>query len=439
LIGRDFLKRGGELQECAYIPDDFLEMLPDVTPVGPQPPGRAASPGETACISRASDRILDHACTLLAALRMEQINRSPAADEWQPPLRVIHALLAAVKLITSSEQPVPEDARPFLDMPRGEALAWLVQRWQESSLFNELKLTPGLICEGAWQNKPEVARQRILEFLSEVPEGVWWNLQSFIDALHEREPDFQRTAGDFDTWLIRKEETGESLQGISHWDEVDGSLIRFFITGPMHWLGLMDLAAPDKGENATAFRLSSWAPQLLMGQPVDLPEEDQPVEAFSDGTVTAGRLTPRLGRYQISRFCLWVEETEEKYTYLITPASLNKAGEQGLKVIHLQTLLQRYGDTPPPSLIEALNQWDQHGGQVHIHPCIVLQVETPQILKALRETPAGRFVSEPLGPTAAIITPGAVEKVTRTLARLGYLCDVEVMNGDVHISAEPDV
>jgi hypothetical protein len=48
-------------------------------------------------------------------------------------------------------------------------------------------------------------------------------------------------------------------------------------------------------------------------------------------------------------------------------------------------------------------------------------------------------VSEPLGPTAAIITPGAVEKVTRTLARLGYLCDVEVMNGDVHISAEPDV
>jgi len=439
LIGRDFLKREGELQECAYIPDDLLELLPEVEPAGPQLPGRAASPGETAYIIQASDRILDHACTLLAALRLENINRSPAVDEWQPPLGVVHALLAAMKLITSSEQPVPEDARPFLEMPRGEALSWLVRGWRESSLFNELKLISSLICEGAWHNEPEAARQKILDFLSEVPEGAWWNLTSFIDAIHDREPDFQRPAGDFDTWLIQDAESGESLKGLSHWDEVDGALIRYLVTGPMHWLGLMDLASPDEGEAVTVFRFSGWAPQLLMGQPVDLSEEDQPVESFSDGKITAGRLTPRLGRYQISRFCLWVDETEEQYSYQITPASLEKAREQGLKVSHLERLLNRYGEEPPPNLVEALTRWEREGGQVRIRPCIILQVETPKILQALRESPGGRFLGEPLGPTAAIVNPGAVEKVTRELARLGYLSDVEFSDIGVSDSGEPDV
>jgi hypothetical protein len=439
LIGRDFLKREGELKECTYIPDDLLELLPKVEPAEPQPPGRAASPGETGHIIKASDRILDHACTLLAALRLEDINRSPAAGAWKPPLKVIHALLAAMKLITSSEQPVPEDARPFLEMPRGEALAWLVQGWRESALFNELKIMPGLICEGAWHNQPKAARQKILNFLSEVPEGTWWNLKAFIAAVHEREPDFQRPAGDFDTWLIRDVESGDSLKGLSHWAEVDGALIRYLIAGPMHWLGLMDLAAPRQGVEATAFRFSGWADQLLMGKAVELPEENQLVEAFSEGTITAGRLTPRLGRYQISRFCLWVDETEEQYTYQITPASLEKAREQGLKVSHLERLLNRYSKAPPPVLLESLNRWAQKGGEVRIFPCIVLRVATPKILQALRESPGGRFLGEPLGPTAAIVNPGAVEKVTRALARLGYLSDVE-MSEEVHsISEEPDV
>ncbi len=110
LIGRDFLRKGGDLEECAYIPDELLELLPPVKKAGSEPPGRPASPGETAQIITVTDRILDHCCTLLAALRMGDPARSPAVDAWQPPLNVVHALLGAVKLITSEEQPIPEDA-----------------------------------------------------------------------------------------------------------------------------------------------------------------------------------------------------------------------------------------------------------------------------------------------------------------------------------------
>jgi len=427
LIGRDFLRRGGELQECAYIPDDLLALMPTVTPPGPEPPGRAASPGEIAYILPVTDRILDHTCTLLAALRLGEPQRSPSVKSWSPPFEVVHALLAAVKLITSSEQPVPEDARPFLEMSRGEALTWLVQGWLRSALFNELHLTPGILCEGAWHNDPLKARQRVLAFLNEVPDGLWWNLESFIQAIYEREPDFQRPAGDFDTWLVREAATGESLVGIAHWDAVDGALVRYLITGPMHWLGLMDLASPSEGESLTAFRFSTWGERLLLGRPVDdLPPEDQLIESFSDGVLKAGIYTPRLARYQVSRFCLWIDEGESDYTYQLTPASLSAASQQGLKVPHLEKLLNNYGEAPPPALIKALHQWHKKGSQVRIHPGVILRVETSKILQALRNSPAGRFVGEPLGPTSALIHPDAVDKVAAALARLGYLSDVDL-------------
>lgn len=431
LIGRDFLRRGKELQECAYVPDDLLDLMPSVAEPEPSPPGRPASPGEIKFVQPANDRLLDHTCTLLAALRIGNPRRSSAISSWQPPFEVVHALLAAMKLITSSEQPVAEDARLFLENPRGESLAWIVQRWRDSTLFNELRLIPQLVCEGSWNNDPLNAREKVMVYLSEIPEGSWWNLESFIRAIFKREPDFQRPAGDFDTWLIRDRQTNESLAGIKHWDSVDGAMIRYMITGPMHWLGLIDLASRRADEPVVAFRFSQWSEALLMGQPPDgLPMEDQPIESFSDGRIIASSHTSRLARYQVSRFCDWVKETGTQYIYQITPTSLAEAATQGLRVAHLELLLKKHGDSIPPNLLQALRQWDQKGGQVRIQPAIVLRVDNPKILQALRESPAARFLGDSLGPTTAIIFPDAVEKVAAALVKLGYLTDIHQIDLD---------
>jgi hypothetical protein len=426
LIGRDFLRRDGKLQECAYIPEDLLRLLPPSNPTHAQPLGRAASKHETQVILPAPDRVLDHCCTLLAALRLGDRHRSPVADTWQPPLEVVHELLRAVNLISSEEKPVAEDARPFLEMPRAEALAWLVSGWRQSDQFNELWLMSGVVCEGAWQNDPRVAREQLLTWLADLPVGEWWQMEAFIGAIYQQAPDFQRPAGNFDTWLIRQAGTGDSLSGIEHWQEVDGALIRYLITGPLHWLGLVDLAAKSEDKPATAFRLSAWAADLLQGQaPADIPAEEEPLKALSDGRLLAKALSPRIARYQAARFGLWLVETNTTYTYQLTPQSLAEAAEQGLKIAHLETLLNKYGDPPPPSLVQALHQWEKDGRQARIHPCVVLRVADPKILQALRNTPAGRFLGDVLGPTVVTVNPGAVEKVRSALARLGYLTDVD--------------
>ncbi len=54
----------------------------------------------------------------------------------------------------------------------------------------------------------------------------------------------------------------------------------------------------------------------------------------------------------------------------------------------------------------------------------MLRVEDPHILQVLRDSPAERFLGDPLGPTSVILNPGTEEKVAAALARLGYLADM---------------
>jgi hypothetical protein len=70
LIERAFFDTPAGAEEFAYIPDDLLALLPLETNPSTGGLGRPAYPAEYAHPIPATDRLLDHACTLLAALRM---------------------------------------------------------------------------------------------------------------------------------------------------------------------------------------------------------------------------------------------------------------------------------------------------------------------------------------------------------------------------------
>ena len=248
LIGRNFLKISGvEDQEYAYIPDDLLEIAGGQAAPAEQPPGRPATPGECAAPRPASSAVLDQAATLLAWLRLgEPVDTAPDSG-WTLPAALLLELLKAARLADDDGQPFAEGVRAFLEAPRGAALSTLASGWAGALYLNELRLLPGLKCEGEWLNDPLRARQAVLRWVGMVPQGIWWNLNSFLRAIRERDPDFQRPAGDYDSWFIRKESTGKFLRGFETWDEVDGALVRFLLLGPLHALGYIDLAAPAPG------------------------------------------------------------------------------------------------------------------------------------------------------------------------------------------------
>jgi len=427
-VARTFFDTARGPEEFAFIPDDLFLLLPEPMSTGTPSAadltsvlGRAATAAERVFAILATDRILDHACTLLAALR----SGSDPPDMAPYPQEFIHALINLAGLLDPTGIPDPSNTRAFLEAGRGESLVKLAQAWLTSSAHNDLHHIPHLRPEGEWTNDPLQARQFILQLIAALPTGTWWNLSAFVADIRQRHPDFQRPAGDYDSWYLWDDRSAVFLRGFEHWDAVDGALIRYLVTGPLHWLGILDLASPEEGGPPTAFRLSGWAARLLEGAPpIGLPEELSKAHVRSDGRVGVPVLVPRAVRYQLARFCQWEAGNPHEYRYRITPASLSRAGEQNLRINHLLSLLGRYAEAIPPNIVTALDRWDERGTEVRIQDVTILRLGSPQILHSLRNSRAARFLAEPLGPTTVIVKAGAGEKVLAILAEMGYLGEV---------------
>jgi hypothetical protein len=344
---------------------------------------------------------------------------------WCLSLQELHLLLVSAHLLDMHDMPLPEPTRAFLEASRPQALSQLARGWLESPTFNELRLLPGLHCEGDWFNDPLQTRRTVLDLLSYIPQGQWWSVSAFIQAVHDQQPDFQRPAGDYDSWFIRQESSGEFLRGFATWFEVDGALLRYIITGPLHWLGMLDLARAEPEKDITAFRLSGWSPALWHGEsPSGLPEEDGELHVSQSGRLRFSPQAPRSLRYQVARFCAWEPAKNDEYRYRITPESLERARLQGLKAAQLGVLLRKHSADPlPPSLIQALDRWEQAGALAKLEEVSLLTVGATGILEALRRSRAGKFVITQLNPTTVVIRSGSEEQVIDALVELGYLVE----------------
>jgi hypothetical protein len=421
LLARAFFDTQKGPQEFAYIPDDLLSFLDreegeeqeDVKEER-EPLGRAASPGEKGQEVPATDFILDDATTLLAALRL-----GIAPPETKIPAQVIQALLRSAKLIKGSA-PQPEPVKAFLEAPRSEALVTLQNAWIESDSFNELRLMPEIICEGEWKNQPQETREFLLNLLDALPEGKWWSLNAFVRDIKQKYADFQRPAGDYDSWFIKRASDGQYLRGFPSWDQVDGALIKYFITHVLHWLGQVDLCIADGAAEPTSFRIANSESHIAS-------KETKKIHISSQGVISIPRLAPRVVRYQVSRFCEWDEPKDEVYRYRISTNSLTKAKEQGLKIEHLLVLLAKHSEAgTPPSLVKALKRWEVNGTEARVQAQVLLKVSRPEVLDEMRKSKAAKFLGEVLSPTTVIVKGGAVQKVMEALIELGIVGETQI-------------
>ena len=428
LISRSFFDTEKGPQEFAYIPDDVLALIsrrngeprkvdrkasPGLRePVaGSEYLGRPASPGEKGREIPANDSLLDDATTLLAALRMGK-----TLDARQQVVG-LQNLLTAANLIQENTLHT-ETVKTFLESSREEALKMLQEAWVESNQFNELRLMPSIICEGEWKNQPQETREFLLNLLDAIPEDKWWSLNAFVRDVKQKYADFQRPAGDYDSWFIKRVSDGQYLRGFEHWDEVDGALIRFFITGILHGLGQIDLSIAEGAREPTAFRIPNPNSQPSK-------TENSKLHISSQGKITAPRLTPRVVRYQVARFCEWDEEKSDEYKYHITTNSLTKAKEQGLKVEHLLALLARHAEAGvPPVIVKALKRWEVNGTEARVQTHVILKVSRPEILDEMRKSKAAKYLGEVLSPTTVVVKSGAIQKVIDALTELGLLSEV---------------
>ena len=431
LIARAFFDTPSGPQEFAYIPDDLRSLLPEFLQAAHPtiPLSRPAAPDERAIIFPVNDHILDHTTTLLAGLRMG-LDSSQIAEigrSWPIDTQTLVSLLQSAGLISADNIPLAGPVRAFLEAPRGQALAQLVKAWLESENHDDLRLIPHLQAEGEWHSNPRQMRVAALELIQSLDPNIWWSLPALISTVRSHKPNFLRPKGDYESWYLKDTRTNQFLRGFQQWEQVEGTYLTNLITGPMHWLGLIDLAAPKTDAPKNFFRFSNWCQSLLNNQiPSADWKEDQNPTLNSQGHIIVPRLSPRTARYLIARFCEWGAPRHESYLYYLTPKSLEQAHSQGLKVKHLLGLLKQYSATPlPPNTLKALKRWQEHGTQISFQQAVVLRVNHPDVLKALLDSPAKRFLGTPLGPTTITVHPGALQQVRDMLIRLGYLSEAD--------------
>jgi hypothetical protein len=413
ILAKAFFDTNKGALEFAYIPDDLLAII-NREARGERKGnlaeslGRPATPVEKAFEIPANDHILDDATTLLAALRVGMAEYHSAPQ--------LSALLHTAKILKKNI-PQAEAVKKFLESPRFDALSMLVESWKSSTTFDELRLIPSIICEGEWKNDPRETRTTLLGFLHAIPSNQWWSLPAFLRDLKLKHPDFQRPAGDYDSWFIKRTSDGQYLRGFAYWDSVDGALVRFVIQ-IMHWLGLADIASPEEEKDFTAFRLTSNVQRSTLN-------ETGKITVGSNGKISVARFASRAVRYQIARFCEWDEPKGDDYIYHVSAQSLKRAIEQGLKAEQLLALLVKVTKSNvPPALVKALKRWEANGTEARAESQTILRVSRPEVLEELRKSKAARFLGEPLGPTAVIVKSEALPKIAAALAEMGVLLDI---------------
>jgi len=450
LVSKGFFNTGAGPDEFVFIPDDLLRMIPGGERLEEIHFCSPASALESAVTVQASDSILDDVCTLLAGLRngfslsdigLMFVREDKKALQYfdsprmTPEFLVI--LLTDLGLLNEDRTLNLNAIGQFLEAERRKSLFDLVNTWLESDKVNELRMLPGLVLEGEWNNNPSGTRQTIIKLIQkeiqqegETGAAAFWSLNAFIEAVKEYIPDYQRPSANYDSWYLREKDTGKYLRGFENWDAVDGELIRYLITGPMYWFGIVDLAGPEVLEadvsiGITAFRLSEWGTALLEHKTPDISEvEPMKLQISSDGSMRMPVRSVRSIRYQIARFCAWKKISAGYYYYQINARSLEIARNQGLGVDQFIGLLNQNVDVIPPNLVNALWNWEKNGSQAHLERVLVLRLGNPAILKKLRESPANRFLGDILGPVSVVVKDGAQEKILKVLAEMGFLGEI---------------
>jgi hypothetical protein len=446
LIAQAFEQTDAGARPIIYVPDDLIPVLPthktayeNLAAEAPRSERPEMGPlDEVTGVRQADTSIVDDLATLLAYLQLhgaqvEEEDFSPADRDLILPhllnddetrLAFLLGVGISADLIAIEEGRATTkraEVRRWLSEPRAVQVKLLADAWRSSTAYRDLWHVPGLFPEGMPNYDPTVARGAMMNFLVEIaPEQEWWALDEFIEVVKHTDADFQRPGGDYDSWYIRSE-AGDYLRGFESWDAVEGALLEFYLTGPMHWLGLTDLADD-------AARLTAYGRAFLNIIPWPTPPEPEgKIEVQEDGTMLVSRRVSRIDRFQVARFTSWVSPGDP-YTYRLDGAGISQADRQGINTGHISAFLKRaLGDEPIPMKIAMLLQNWQGGATatVTLEKLIVLRTTAPETLNTILDTPAlRRYLGAQLGPMAVIVRADQWEALRTALGDAGIRAEL---------------
>jgi len=329
------------------------------------------------------------------------------------------------------------NAEAFFALPLVERARHCYSIWQDTPLWNEMLYLPDInvrpgpspldpIHEEAMRARHVVIERAEHERLDE-----WHDLATFIARTKLYAPyllfprhygpraerymsssnpygwDFRLRRG----WLTHRE----------GWHMVEGGFIRTVVTGPLHWLGVVEV---DSETTPTTFRVASGA-LFLLSDTVPTGEE-----------ISAGRLivqpnfelvalapTSEALLVKLDRFAERVS-LEHIAQYRITKASVTRAIQIGLHAEDITAIVeQASGGNVPQNVQYSLVEWERQARRIEMwRNATLLEVDEPTLLDELFAHEQLRpLLGRRLGPLLAEVMPQHLPALQTFLWQHDYL------------------
>ena len=327
------------------------------------------------------------------------------------------------------------------------------QAWRDKIFWNELRYLTGITIQ-SWYT-PDLslivaARKKVLDHLTKLPAGEWVALERLVNRLRitdyeflfSREVPTQRRyygygyySPDYDTpYSAYRNLLGWQFSPITDeaqgWEMVEAQFIRNILTGPLHWLGLVDLGYAgrvDKDGAAlqpVAYRLTEIGVWLLgLGSAPEIPITEGRVVVQPNFRIFA--LDP-ISDHVLATLDQFAERVsaERAIEYKLTRKSVYAAQQKGWTSKRVTEYLEEIiGASLPQNVARTLEEWEALHRRIVIHRRTALaQTLTTEVMdKLLADKTLATHVSRRLTPTIALLTPSknVVTRLERELQKQG--------------------
>ncbi len=377
----------------------------------------------------------------LSGLRRFWSDRAPEQIHTEadiPFLLFLRLLLMRLDLLVERQGTLhAAPAHAFFSLPLAERAWRCFHLWLETPIWNELAYIPNVIAQpGPAPLEPaheEVVRSRqvVVRHVVQSAAGNWHALAAFIARmkLHATYLLFPRQYG------LRAERysVGSNPYGwnfrlrrgwLTHregWHMVEGGFIRSLITGPLFWLGVVEL---DPAEHPDAFRLAQGA-GLMTGQQPSASEDIAWGRLVVQPNFDLIALAPVSEALLVSldRFAERVR-LEHIAQYRLSKASVTRAIQQGLTAEAMQEILeQAAGGTIPQNVRYSLEEWERQARRIELwRNAVLLEVDDSALLDELCTDQAARvWVLRRLAPTLAEVSREHLAELQELLWQRDYL------------------
>jgi hypothetical protein len=313
-------------------------------------------------------------------------------------------------------------ARQWLGQPDAEQWLACYLAWRDDRTWDELFDLPTLLCDrDGCPNEPWQVRRRLCAILEGLPEGQWLDLGSLLAGLRRYHPDFLRPDGDMDSWFVRDAATGEFVRGMAGWDAIEGALAAHLITGPLHWLGIVDLGGGER-QGARLFRVSLAGRDILADLPPHLDETHalEPLATLDARLlVTVGMQGSRYQRYQLERLAQWQGQDASFARYWLSEDTVWQAQNAGITTEQMLTFLRRITRGRVPEIAaHTLQAWGQRYGGASLRRAVLLETVDAATMQRIRQVPGiVVLLGQPLGPTRCLVDDDNMDQLVAELKK----------------------